>query len=271
MAAVLVLAPAAYGADNTVKSVTKGQAEPTFDGEAALAKSKQAAGNSVAGLRFVDASGRRINLADYQGKPLLINMIYTSCAHFCGVLVRDLIEAVDSAERILGTDAFNVVSVGFDTKMDTPVRMRQWGESQGIEFANWHLLAGDALNVRKLGDTIGFTWAPSPIGFDHLAQTTIIDTDGKVAYQVYGSSFDAPILVEPLKRITLGEKLALTSLDGLVNRVRLFCTIYDPKTGRYEFDYSILISIIIGSLIMTVVGTIVVRNWLREHRRQNMA
>ncbi|MBT6093739.1 MAG: SCO family protein [Rhodospirillaceae bacterium] len=276
---ILLLAFVAGGADaatqnlneDSTKGLTKGQADPVFDGDAAMEKSRQAAGNNVAGLRFVDAQGKRVNLIDYQGKPLIINMVYSSCAHFCGVLARNLIEAVESANGILGKNAFTVISVGFDTKVDTPNRMRQWGDSQGIDFDNWHMLAGDALNVRKLGDAIGFTWAPSPIGFDHTAQTTLVDAAGRVAYQVYGSNYDPPILVEPLKRIALGERLSMTSLDGLVNRVRLFCTIYDPKSGRYEFDYSILISILIGTLILGSVGTIVARAWWREYRAQHPA
>lgn len=268
---VLALLAAAPAWATTAMDANKGQAAPVFDEDAALEKSRAAVGNSVGGLRFVDAEGRRIYLAQFQGKPLVVNMIYTSCAHFCGVLVRNLVEAVESAHGILGEGAFTVVSVGFDSKVDTPNRMRQWGETQGVDFGNWHLLAGDAINVRKLADAVGFTWAPSPIGFDHVAQTTLIDANGRVAYQVYGSNYDAPILVEPLKRIALGERLSLASLEGLVNRVRLFCTVYDPKTGRYEFDYSILISIIIGTLILTSVGAIVVRAWLREHRRHRLA
>jgi protein SCO1/2 len=256
----------ALAAQHKSQAPEQAQAKPTFDPDAAMAKSKAAAGNQIADIRLVDAAGRQVDLAEFQGKPLLVNMIYTSCAHFCGVLARNLIEAVSSANAILGKNAFTVVSVGFDAKVDTPDRMRQWGRSQGIDFPNWRLLAGDALAVRKLADVVGFTWAPSPIGFDHLAQVTIVDNKGRVAYQVYGTDFDPPILVEPLKRIALGERLSLAGIEGLVNRVRLFCTIYDPKFGRYVFDYSIFISIAIGVLVLGTVGTIVARAWLRERR-----
>ena len=30
--------------------------------------------------------------------------------------------------------------------------------------------------------------------------------------------------------------------------MKLFCTVYDPRTGRYYFDYSLFASIIIGAL-----------------------
>ena len=270
LALALVSSPAATvawaAAPHQNQVPNKGQAKPVFDPDAAMAKSKTAVGNGVAGIRLTDAAGKSVDLADFQGKPLVVNMIYTSCAHFCGVLARNLMEAVESANRILGKNAYSVISVGFDAKVDTPTRMRQWGKAQGIDFPNWRLLAGDALAVRKLADAVGFTWAPSPIGFDHLAQATIVDASGRVAYQIYGTDFDPPIMVEPLKRIALGERLSMVSLDGLINRVRLFCTIYDPKTGRYSFDYSIIISIAIGVLVLGSVGTIVARAWLRERR-----
>jgi hypothetical protein len=38
-----------------------------------------------------------------------------------------------------------------------------------------------------------------------------------------------------------------TGEEGLVNRVRLFCTLDDPRTGGYRFDYSPFIGMVIRS------------------------
>jgi protein SCO1/2 len=32
----------------------------------------------------------------------------------------------------------------------------------------------------------------------------------------------------------------------MVDRIRLFCTVYDPATGRYEFDRSLFFRILAG-------------------------
>ena len=56
--------------------------------------------------------------------------------------------------------------------------------------------------------------------------------------QIYGGVFEAPALVEPLKDLVYGRRSDWASLEGLINRVRLFCTLYDPRTGGYRFDYS---------------------------------
>ena len=37
-----------------------------------------------------------------------------------------------------------------------------------------------------------------------------------------------------------------------MNTVKLFCTIYDPTSGRYRFDYSLIVNIVAGSLALGI-------------------
>ena len=113
---------------------------------------------------------------------------------------------------------------------------------------------------------MGFIYFASPKGFDHLAQTTVIDAEGRVYRQVYGSDFDPPALVEPLKDLVFERRGNLNSLSGLINRVRLFCTLYDPASQRYRFDYSLFIALTVGFLSLCVIGTILVRGLLQSRR-----
>jgi protein SCO1/2 len=62
------------------------------------------------------------------------------------------------------------------------------------------------------------------------------------------------VLVEPLKRLLRGDSIASGTLGGLIESVRLFCTIYDPTTGRYRFDYSLVVDIVAGVLALGMVG-----------------
>jgi protein SCO1/2 len=114
---------------------------------------------------------------------------------------------------------------------------------------------------------LGFIYFPSPRGFDHLAQTTVVDPEGRVYRHVYGADFEAPALVEPLKELVFGGAADFVSLEGLINRVRLFCTLYDPASERYKFDYSIFISMTVGLLTMIGIAAILVVAWRRSHRR----
>ena len=117
--------------------------------------------------------------------------------------------------------------------------------------------------LKALTSELGFTYAASPKGFDHMAQVSVIDANGRVYRQVYGDRFDPPALVEPLKELVFGldASASASSMDRWVDNVRLFCTIYDPSTGRYRFDYSILFAIIIGILCLASIAVFIVRAW----------
>ena len=243
----------------------KHQAKPSFDREVAFDASRAAIGNKVGAYTFRDTDGKPVDLASFMGKPLIISLIYTSCPHFCPMISQALARATDLAdEAIGGPERYNIVSIGFDTVADTPTRMASFAKTQGLDADNWHFLSAGRAQVAALARDLGFAFAPSPNGFDHLAQTTIVDAKGVVFHQVYGTKFEPQFLVEPMKDLIYGRTSQLTSLDGLINRVRLFCTVYDPATGRYGFDYSLFIIIGIGSLCLSLVGFVIIRAWLHS-------
>jgi protein SCO1/2 len=207
-----------------------------------------------------------VTLADYRGSPLVVSLIYTGCADICPVVSETLADAVEVAREALGEDSFRVVTVGFDARHDTPERMRAFARSHGLDLASWEFLSTDGDTVDRLAEDLGFIFFPSPKGFDHMSQTTVIDAEGRVYRQIYGASFETPHLVEPLKELVFGRRIDMRSWTGIVNRVRLFCTIYDPASGRYRFDYSIFISMVMGSLTLGAIAFVLVRAWLRGRR-----
>ena len=84
---------------------------------------------------------------------------------------------------------------------------------------------------------------------------TIIDRDGVVYSQAYGVNFELPWLVEPLKQLVFNRPESNGHLvASLVDRVRLFCTVYNPASGRYEIDNSLFIQIAIGFIIVLSVA-----------------
>jgi protein SCO1/2 len=46
-----------------------------------------------------------------------------------------------------------------------------------------------------------------------------------------------------------------------MNTLKLFCTVYDPNTDRYRFDYSIFLGIAIGFLCLGGIGIFIIREW----------
>jgi len=242
--------------------------EPAYDEKAALAKSQAAIGRALTDHRFVDSDGRAVALSQFRGKPLVLSLVYTSCYHTCPVITQHVGRTTDIARQALGADSFQVVTLGFDSANDTPERMRSFARERGIDTRRWRMLSADAATMKQFAAELGFIYFPSPRGFDHLAQTTVIDAEGRVYRQVYGDSFPPPTLVEPLKDLVFGRHSNLTSVSGVIAGVKLFCTVFDPKSGRYRFDYSIFVAFIIGVVSLGAVAVFIVRAW-REGRARN--
>ena len=131
-----------------------------------------------------------------------------------------------------------MLTVGFDTTHDTPRRMLAYGRDRGITDADWHFASARCGHHSTPDGRRGFHLGASPRGFDHIAQVTVLDGDGGVVQQIYGEDFAPPELVEPLKHLLLGRSVERASVRGLIERVRLYCSVYDPVTGRYRFDYA---------------------------------
>lgn len=237
-----------------------------FDEKAALDTSQRAIGRLVGGHRFVDAQGQPVSLADYRGRPLVVSLVYTSCYHTCPLIVQTVDRAVGIAAAVLGADSFSVVTIGFDTRNDTPDRMRAYARAQGISQRNWEFLSTDAVTMAQLTDDLGFQFVASPGGFDHLAQVSVLDGEGRIYRHVYGDDFAPRALADPLKDLVLGRRSDLATLAGLLDRVRLICTVYDPTQERYRFSYAIFVGLGIGLLSLSATGTFIVRAWLGARR-----
>jgi protein SCO1/2 len=197
-----------------------------YDRAEAVEYSQAAIGTTLNDYRLRDTLGQTFDLSQLRGRPLVVSMIYTSCHHICPTITRNLAKTLDKAREALGEDAFTAVTIGFDWKNDSPDRMRQFAVQQGVDDTpNWYFLATDALTVDPLAENLGFLYYPSAKGFDHLVQTTVVDAGGTIYRQV------------------------------------LFCTVYDPNSDRYRFDYSIFLMIIIGVLCLGAVAAFIVREW----------
>jgi protein SCO1/2 len=107
---------------------------------------------------------------------------------------------------------------------------------------------------------------PSPRGFDHLVQVSIVDAEGVIYRQVYSMSFPTPQLVEPLKELVFGEPRSQSSLDYLSNRIRLFCTVYDPATDTYHVDISVFIGTFVGIIVSLIFGRVLFKEWRRSFK-----
>jgi protein SCO1/2 len=239
----------------------------TLEANATLERSQRALGNPVGDYAFRASDGTPVRLSQFRGRPLLVNFVYTACSQVCPTTTRFLAGAVAEADRMLGPGRYAVATIGFNYPYDTPEAMRAFARAQGIDRRDWVFLSPEAGVVEGITRDLGFSYAASAGGFDHLTQVTLIDEGGRVAAQVYGESFEVQMLVGPLKALLTNAPLPSFSVANLLERARLLCTVYDPRSGRYRLDYSIVIEILIGASILLATFIFLFREWQRHRRR----
>jgi protein SCO1/2 len=246
-------------------AVNAQSSEHQYDQDGALSKSQAAIGKSLGHFSFVNSKGHSVNIDGDLDKPLLISLIFTSCHHVCPAITHHLSLAVEKAREALGEDSFSVVTIGFDVENDHPEAMRYFAEQQSIDDPNWAFLSSDQNTIDRLVENMGFVYFPSPRGFDHINQLTLVGNDGVVYRQVYGAAFELPWLMEPLKELVYNKPSnAGHRVSSFIDRIKLFCTVYDPSSGRYRFDYSIFIQIAVGLIALFLVG-----GWLLVETRRS--
>lgn len=230
-----------------------------------------AIGRVVPDFELRDRNGKPVRLSSYRGKPLLVSFIYTGCFEICPTQTRTLYEAVKGLDTMLGENQFNVISIGFNQPFDDPGAMRAFAAQHRIRHRNWEFLSPKVTDVEALTRAFGFSWVATPAGFDHVLGVTVVDAQGRIHSQILGDMMSATRLGTPLRRLLLYDQpqTVFSTIDHLVERVRILCTVYDAETGEYRYDYKLIFQIISGVLFFLTMFIWLFGEWRRQRRQRH--
>lgn len=222
-------------------SLSPGLTLTTLDENAAFERSQAVIGQPMRDFVLLDREGRPVELNRYRGKPLLVSFVYTACFQVCPTTTRNLQKAVEETVNVMGADRFNIITIGFNQPFDSPQAMKDFARRYGLDLPNWEFLSPAPAIVNDVTQSFGFSFVPTPAGFDHLNQITMIDAEGKIVRQVYGEKFTPKDLAEPLKLLITGSAIPkdVGTVKELMERIRIMCSVYDPVAGRYRTNYSV--------------------------------
>lgn len=243
---------------------------PSIDEAQAIHLAEDAIGRVVPDFELRDRNGKPVRLGNYRGKPLLVSFIYTGCFEICPTQTRTLYEAVQGLDNMLGEDQFNIISIGFNQPFDDPHAMRAFAAQYRIKHHNWEFLSPRASDVEALTRAFGFSWVQTPAGFDHVLGVTVVDTEGRIHSQVLGDVVRAERLGTPLRRLLLYEQpqTVFSTVNHLIERVRILCTVYDAKTGEYRYDWKLILQMVSGVLFFLTMFIWLFGEWRRQRRQR---
>lgn len=238
-----------------------------LDQSAALRLSQAVLGKQVSDFTLLDRNGQAVRLSQYRGKPLLVSFVYSGCFVICPATTRSLQNAVEGGREVFGTRQFNVISIGFNQPADSPQALKAFALQHRIDQPNWEFLSPHGSIVDALVREFGFSYKATPAGFDHILQVTLLDAQGRIYRQIYGADLNPDSLGEPIRQLLNNAPVAQQlSLDDLIDRIRILCTVYDPKTGTYRVQYGLLLEVAGGVTFAIAMIWFFLAEWRTQRR-----
>lgn len=166
-------------------------------------------GQAVPNFRFLNQSGRIIDIDNFRGKVLLVTFIYTRCPlpNYCVRMSRNFaqIDRALAADPKL-YDRTHLLSISFDPAYDTPKVLRSYGGAYTGKytketFTHWDFAAppeSELQAVTKFFD-VGVTPGPHQT-LTHSLSTVVIAPDGKIVSWYPSNDWKPSAVLEVVKR-----------------------------------------------------------------------
>ncbi len=146
-------------------------------------------------------SGKKIKMVDFQGKVLVVAMIYTSCKTACPRLSAEMASVAESVGKV-DPAQFQYVLISIDPEHDNPAVMRSYLTANNFDEDFWTFIRSNEEDTRELANVMAVKYKElSPMEFSHSNIISVYDKKGRLVYQQEGLSTDNDAtLVEHIKQ-----------------------------------------------------------------------
>lgn len=218
---------------------------------------------------FVDQNGNKVKLRQYfDGKrPVILTLNYFRCPMLCGVMLNDLLTAMQEMKWTVG-DEYEVVTISFDsgeTYQMANVKRQNYLSQYGrrAKSAVWPFLTSGLRqkNIDAMLEATGFRIKQDPATkqWAHAAALIICTPDGHISRYLYGLAYDAQTVRLSLVEASEGK------VGSPVDQILLFC--YHFEDGKYTFA-AMNVMRAGGTLTLIVLAGLIFGLWRRNRRKQ---
>ncbi len=185
---------------------------------------------------FTDEYGIKADLEKWIDKPTIIAPVYLTCMHECPLLLTGLAKVLGKLDLVKPGKDFQVIALSFDDN-DTPKiaaeKKGNYLKAIGRPFPpeSWKFLTGDAANIKKFTDSIGFKFQrDGEHEFSHPITLVIVTPGGKIVRYLYGTNFLPFDLAMALTEAAEGR------VGSPARTAIMYCFSYDPLKKSYVFN-----------------------------------
>lgn len=203
-------------------------------------------------LIFRDENGNAVRLGEYFGhKPVILVLAYYDCPMLCTLVLNGLVHSLKEIKFNVGQQ-FEVVTVSFDPSekpslaaAKKAIYVSLYDRAGAAE--GWHFLTGEETSIDQLTHAVGFhyNYDPQTQQYIHATGIMVLTPDGRLARYFYGVRYPSGNLRLGLVEASQGK------IGSPVDGVLLYCSQYDPATGKYSVIISRVLKI---AAVMTILS-----------------
>lgn len=188
----------------------------------------------LAAFSFTDEDGRAIQLQDLFDRPIALTLVYYRCPGICTPLLQEVARVAGLCDLAIGDD-YRVVTISFDPA-ETPALARTKKANMIAEVKNkqvsddaWRFLTGDADNIRRITEAVGFHYSldKNKTDFVHAATVIFLSPEGKIVRYLTATKFNPADLKMAVVDASTGHA------RSFMRRIERLCYSYDPEGNVY--------------------------------------
>ena len=159
-------------------------------------------GEYIPNFAMIDQHGEFLQIRQLQGKPFMLNFIFTRCTvpTMCPASSTRMADMQDAA-REAELKGLHFVSITFDPDFDSPGILSQYADGYGMESENFHLLTMSQIVVDDLLRQFGILTMEEDGTINHTMATLLVDANGRVAYRKEGATWSTKDFMEAATKL----------------------------------------------------------------------
>ena len=221
-------------------------------------------------LEFTNQDGEKKPLKDFfiPNRPTIITPVYFNCPNLCTFTLNGTLKMLNEIKLKLGDD-FNVMSISIDPTEGPELSLvkanNYYKEMTKPERgkAGWLFMTGQAENVTKLMNQLGFSYQKDGPDYIHTAAIMVLTPKGKISRYFYGVEYKPKDVKFSLVEASKGK------IGSTLDKVLLNCFTFDPTLGKYTPQiWKITRIFCIGFSILVAVLIIVLK--LKERKEPHV-
>ncbi len=215
---------------------------------------------------LTDETGAPVRLADFVDKPTILSLVYYECPGICTPLLNEVADILGKSSLHPDRQSFQLLTVSFEPE-DTPelaeAKRANYLQqlSRPLPPETWRFFTGDAENLKRLTDAVGFMYKRAGGEYVHPGGLIILAPDRKIVRYLVGTEF-LPFDFQMGVYEAMRGKVTPTTA-----RLLRFCYSYDPEGRTYAFNLARVVGSVMLISVVFFAGFLVFST-RRKHARE---